>query len=86
MFLSIPAKVNPEHEVFVLFTSPVGFKDQAPSSLFNALLSYPNINFNYLNLTDYAKDTPLEDWIKTGKLTLFLMLGDCAEIVFVGFS
>lgn len=63
-----PAKINPGHEIFVLFTSPVGFKDQPPSPILGALLYYPNINFNYLNLEEYAQGTPLEDWIKTGEL------------------
>ena len=36
--------------------------------IIDALLSYPNVHLNYLNLTKYAENTPLEEWIKTDKL------------------
>lgn len=60
--------MNPDHEVFVLFTSQVGFRNQTPLPIIDALLSYPNVHFNYLNLTQYAEHTPLAKWIKTGEL------------------
>lgn len=31
-------------------------------------MSYKNVHFNYLNLTQYAQHTPLAEWIKTGEL------------------
>lgn len=64
----ILAMMNPEHEVFVLFTSQVGFRNSSPLPIIDALRYYPNIHFNYLNLTQYAEHTPLSNWIKTGKL------------------
>lgn len=60
--------MNPNHEVFVLFTSQVGFRNLTSLPIIDALLTYPNVHFNYLNLTQYAEQTPLADWIKTGKL------------------
>jgi len=60
--------MNPEHEIFVLFTSQVGFRNSTHLPLIDALLSYPNVHFNYLNLTQYAEHTPLGRWIKTGEL------------------
>jgi lactosylceramide 4-alpha-galactosyltransferase len=60
--------MNPEHEVFVLFTSQVGFRNQSALPIIDALLSYPNVHFNYLNLTQYAEHTPLENWMKSGAL------------------
>lgn len=60
--------MNPDHEVFVLFTSQVGFRNQTPLPIIDALLSYPNVHFNYLNLTQYAEQTPLAEWMKTGEL------------------
>ena len=60
--------MNPEHEVFVLFTSQVGFRNNSPLPIIDALLSYRNVHFNYLNLTQYAEQTPLEKWMKTGEL------------------
>lgn len=64
----IAARINPHHEAFVLFASQVGFRNKTRQPIIDALLSYSNINFNYLNITQYAYKTPLEDWIKTGEL------------------
>lgn len=36
--------------------------------MIDALLAYPNVHFNYLNVTQYAQNTPLEDWMNRGKL------------------
>jgi lactosylceramide 4-alpha-galactosyltransferase len=60
--------VNPEREVFVLFASQAGFRNHSALPIIDALLSYPNINFNYLNITQYAENTPLEGWMKSGEL------------------
>jgi lactosylceramide 4-alpha-galactosyltransferase len=60
--------MNPEHEIFVLFTSQVGFRNTTPLPIIDALLSYKNIHFNYLNLTQYAAHTPLDKWMKGGEL------------------
>lgn len=60
--------MNPEHEVFVLFTSQVGFRNSSRLPIIDAILSYPNVHFNYLNLTQYAEHTPLDKWMKTGEL------------------
>ena len=60
--------MNPGYEVFVLYASPVGFRNSTPLPLIDALLSYTNINFNYLNLDQYAEETPLADWMKNGEL------------------
>jgi lactosylceramide 4-alpha-galactosyltransferase len=51
-----------------LFTSQVGFRNTTKLPIIDALLSYPNIHLNYLNITKYAENTPLEDWIQTDKL------------------
>lgn len=60
--------MNPEHEIFVLFTSQVGFRNKTALPIIDALLTYKNIHFNYLNLTSYASHTPLEKWMKSGEL------------------
>lgn len=52
----------------MLFVSQVGFRNLTTIPVLDALLSYPNINFNYLNLTQYAKGTPLEEFMMSGKL------------------
>lgn len=59
------AKWNPDRQVFVLFTSPVGFiPNEMPSSIFKALVTYPNIHFRNLNPVNYSIGTPGEEWIK----------------------
>lgn len=60
--------MNPGHEVFLFFTSPVGFRNSTPLPLIDALLSYPNVHINYLNPTQYAEDTPIAEWVKSGEL------------------
>lgn len=60
--------MNPNHNIFVMFASQVGFRNTSKLPILDALLSYPNIHFNYLNITNYAQNTPLQDWIKTNKL------------------
>lgn len=60
--------MNPEHQVYVLFTSQVGFRNASPLPIIDALLSYPNVNMYYLNLTQYAQNTPLKKWMARGAL------------------
>lgn len=60
--------MNPGHEVFVFYTSQVGFRNTTPLPLIDALLSYPNIHFNYLSLDQYTEETPLAEWMKSGEL------------------
>ena len=62
------AKANPSHQIFVLFASPVGFRNATPLPLVELILSYNNVHLNYLNITQYAEKTPLEEWIKKGDL------------------
>ncbi|CAG9798768.1 unnamed protein product [Chironomus riparius] len=62
------ALMNPDHNIFVMFTSQVGFRNLSSLPIIDALLSYPNVHLNYLNITKYAENTPLEDWILTNKL------------------
>jgi lactosylceramide 4-alpha-galactosyltransferase len=60
--------MNPEHQVYVMFTSQVGFRNTTELPIIDALLSYPNVKFYYLNLTKYAQNTPLDKWMATGAL------------------
>lgn len=38
------------------------------SPIIKALQSYKNINFNFINISSYSEDSPLRDFIKSGKL------------------
>lgn len=51
-----------------MFTSPVEFEKFPPSSVTKVLFSYPNIQFKHFDLIEIAKQTLIEDWIKTSKL------------------
>lgn len=58
---------NPEFQVFVLFASPT-FMPRELDPMIEALLSYSNVHFRQLNIWRYAKDTPIEDWLKKGSI------------------
>lgn len=64
------ARANPTRDVFVLFTSPVGFRDDSTFSepLFQALQSYPNIYVRNCDLWNYTRGTPVHDWVETDDL------------------
>ncbi|XP_022916278.1 lactosylceramide 4-alpha-galactosyltransferase-like [Onthophagus taurus] len=60
------SRTNKNTEVFVLYTHPIrsGKKDL----YLNAVLSYKNVNFIYLDVKKYIKGTPLEKLFHTRKL------------------
>ncbi|KAJ6647401.1 Lactosylceramide 4-alpha-galactosyltransferase [Pseudolycoriella hygida] len=64
------AKLNPNRDIFVLFASPVGFREidsNLPPNI-KALKNYPNIHFRNNNVWKYAEGTPAEKWMQTGTL------------------
>lgn len=64
------AKWNDDRDIFVLFTSNVGFRFGLKSPIVHALEKYRNIHLRNLNLETYATDTPMEDWWHTDQLFL----------------
>lgn len=77
------ANLNAYWDVFVLFASPVGYASggsggsgsggggdqQQPSDAINAALqAYPNIHMRNVNLWTYANDTPIQQWLLSGRL------------------
>ncbi|KAH8392860.1 hypothetical protein KR215_004648, partial [Drosophila sulfurigaster] len=62
------AKHNPNFQVFVLFASPRYQQKEGEQPLIDAILSYPNVQLRQLNLMRFAVGTPIEDWLKDGKL------------------
>lgn len=62
------AITNPESQVFLLFSYEVGFFNETPLPIIDALLSYKNIHLNVLNITEYSKNSPLEKWVEDGAL------------------
>ena len=61
--------MNPGLSVFLLFLSENGFPNATTTPIINALLKYRNVQINYLNITQYAEGTPMEEWIKKGELS-----------------
>ena len=62
------ARANPNWNVFVLFASPVGFRNKSTLPIIDALLQYPNVHLRFLNITTYAEQTPLSEWMKSGEI------------------
>lgn len=64
------AKMNPNMEVYLLFTSPGNFNFVGDESdrMLQALLMYENIRIMHLDFEKYIKDTPLEELYKTGMI------------------
>lgn len=64
------AKWNPNRDIFVLFTAPLGLPSngQVDSPILKALSSYINIQFRNVNWYKYSVDTPAEEWVKKDKM------------------
>ena len=61
--------MNPELNVFLLYLSENGFPNATTTPIIDAILEYQNVQINYLNLTEYAKGTPMEEWVTKGDLS-----------------
>ncbi|KAL5280286.1 hypothetical protein ACFFRR_004329 [Megaselia abdita] len=59
---------NPSFDVFVLFASPTFFPETIRSPAILSLLRYRNVFLRNNNLWNYTKDTPAEEWFKSGAL------------------
>ncbi|EDW54088.1 lactosylceramide 4-alpha-galactosyltransferase isoform X1 [Drosophila sechellia] len=63
---------NPNFQVFVLFAGPtyrISNNNSHPQPLVEAILSYSNVHLRRLNLESYASGTPMEEWLKDGRLS-----------------
>jgi lactosylceramide 4-alpha-galactosyltransferase len=61
--------MNPDLQVYLLFTAPVHVGNSTVSSKFvSQLLSYPNVHMRHLNFEKYFVGSPLEEWYKGGAL------------------
>lgn len=61
---------NPNFKVFVLFSSSLRLPkpgDRRFAQL-DAILSYKNVQLRQVSLRQYAKDTPVEQWVQQGVL------------------
>lgn len=63
------ARLHPNHDIVVLFVSPVGLKDNdvIPQN-YKHLQSFKNIHWRTVNLWRYASGTKLYEWLMTDEL------------------
>lgn len=61
------ARANPERSVFLLYVSFERLKELKPSSIIDAVSSYPNVYFDFVNLTKISVGCPLEEFIRSKK-------------------
>ncbi|CAG9830874.1 unnamed protein product [Diabrotica balteata] len=64
------AKLNPNMEVYLLYTSPMDFKFEGDESdrFLKVLLSYPNVKILHLDYENYTRESPVEDLYRSGKI------------------
>jgi lactosylceramide 4-alpha-galactosyltransferase len=63
------ARLHPESDVHLLLLSPPTDTRVDQSTALKRLTdNYPNVVVAYFNLQDYFKDSPLEEWFKSGVL------------------
>lgn len=62
------AKLNPNRDVYILFVTPVGFVKEPESPIIAALKSYQNIHFRNVDIYEFSKNTPAEQWIKQDRI------------------
>ncbi|KAF2901170.1 hypothetical protein ILUMI_05017 [Ignelater luminosus] len=64
------ARMNPNFDVYLLYTSPgiIKYEDTTSDKFLKALLTYKNLKIYHLDFERYTKDTPLEDLYKSGQL------------------
>lgn len=65
IFLAI---MYPDSKIFVMFMTNSDFARLNRSLLTDAVSSYPNVHLKYLNLQEFSKNSPVEDFLKTDKL------------------
>lgn len=63
------ALANPKLNIFLLYSSRKRLEKLMMSSVVDAILSYPNVFINYLNVDELSVGSPMEDFIKNKKLS-----------------
>lgn len=55
-------------QIFLTFTSPIGFLNKTRLPIVEALYEYKNIHIRNVDLETYAENTPAQEWIKLRRL------------------
>lgn len=61
--------MNTNATIYVTFLTPLHHVDLRESLNIEILREYPNVKFKYVNIKEFAKDTPLYEWISSDKLS-----------------
>lgn len=63
------AKNNPQQNIYVLFIANVGFfANDSVIMIQSVLNTYKNIYLRKVNLANYGNETPMKEWMATGKM------------------
>lgn len=62
------ALANPHLKVFFLFSSRERLNNLKLTPEVGAILSYPNVHINYLNMNEISSKSPMESFLKTRRL------------------
>lgn len=62
------ATANPDLEVFVVFTSEERLNSLNETAEVQALFAYPNVHLNFIDIEEFSKNSPLEDFVRRGRL------------------
>lgn len=62
------AVANPDLEVFVIFTSAERLNRLNETREVQALMVFPNVHLYFLDIEEFSKNSPLEDFVKRGRL------------------
>lgn len=65
----LSAIAYPNSNIFVMFLSKTNFVRLKSSLLIEMLKKIKNVHFRYLNISEFARNTPLESWLQSDKLT-----------------
>lgn len=60
------ARMNPDLNIFVTFTADVGFRNTTAMPTIDAVLAYPNVHLNHVDLKKFAAGTEVLKWIIIG--------------------
>lgn len=65
---SIPARINPDCEIYFLLATNEKQVIMERSPLIDALLKYPNVHIKYVNLEEFSIGTPLQEFMALNML------------------
>jgi lactosylceramide 4-alpha-galactosyltransferase len=60
--------MNANASIYVTFLTPQHHVNLTDSTFVEILRQYKNVKFKYVNIKDFAKNTPLERWIQSDEL------------------